>query len=248
MKRHRIVESEAKAPIWILSFGDMITNLLAFFILLQSFSHCQRGEIGEVGDLHTGDHMVDMGGAGKWMFDRGPGPSFKFKQRRYAVESDPDAGQPQRIIDAEDEQIRKLFDDLRRAMDTRTSDQPPPLTRIVTTPIRFNPSEAALDAPAMDFLATLVSELGQDMQTDQADVYVFATAPDAASTKEQFILSARRAQVVRDRLARNFVEKPSGTSSRLLARGIGAGHWGVNAAAISPPSVVIAVVSPVRKE
>jgi outer membrane protein OmpA-like peptidoglycan-associated protein len=192
--------------------------------------------------------MVDMGGAGKWMFDRSPSPSFKFKQRRYPVESDPDAGQPQRIIDAEDEQIRKLFDDLRRAMDTRASDQPPPLTRIVTTPIRFNPSEAALDAPAMDFLATLVSELGQDMQTDQADVYVFATAPDAASTKEQFILSARRAQAVRDRLARNFVEKPSGTSSRLLARGIGAGHWGVNAAAVSPPSVVIAVVSPVRKE
>lgn len=248
MKRHRIVESEAKAPIWILSFGDMITNLLAFFILLQSFSHVQRGEIGETGDLHMGDHTVDMGGAGKWAFNRGPGPDSKYKLRKYPVESDPDSVIPQRIIDAEDEHIRKLFDDLRRAMDTRASDQPPPLTRIVTTPIRFDPSEAALDAPAMDFLATLASELGQDMQTDQADVYVFATAPDAASTKEQFILSARRAQVVRDRLARNFVERPSGTSSRLLARGIGAGHWGVNAAAVSPPSVVIAVVSPVRKE
>lgn len=249
MRRHRVEESKGeKAPIWILSFGDMITNFLAFFILMQSFSHSQRAELLQTGDMPLSSYLIDLGGAAQWLLGGKPRPEAKFRQLKYPVQIEADPDDPGRIIDGEDERLRKLFDDIRRFADTRTADMPQPLTRILTTPIRFGASQADLDPTAADYLVTLASEIGQDEQADRATVYVFATAPDVEGAKEQFILSALRAQAVRDCLARSLAEKPTAGGSRLLARGIGSGTRGIGPGAVTPPAVVIAVVEPARKE
>ena len=45
MKIQGIKEEPITVPIWVLSFGDMITNLLACFVMMQSFATSTRRRV-----------------------------------------------------------------------------------------------------------------------------------------------------------------------------------------------------------
>lgn len=234
-------------PIWILSFGDMITNLLAFFILLQSFSHTQRAELLQTGDAPITTSITDLGGP-QWLFGKRQDRPGDHRQKMHAMEADPDNPTPERIIDAEDENIRKLFDDLRRQAETQTSDGPRGRTRLFPTPLRFADAGSRLDAEAVDFLTTLSAELTQGRSSGRRDFYVVGMAPEAPTPKDQHILSAQRAQAVRECLARNLAGELA-RGSRLMAWGVGSGARGMNRATASPsPEIVIAVVESARED
>lgn len=236
-------DPEPSVPIWVLSFGDMITNLLAFFILLQSFSSPQKAELLQTGDAPITTTAADFGGM-QWLFGRKSSQGWEYRLRKYSMEENPENLTLERVIDAEDEQIRKLFDDLRRSSDTRSSNDRKGATRVFLTPIRFAASGATLDAPAKDFLVTLASELTQHSAAPRLDISVIGTAQDADTLKAQYILSARRAQAVHDYLAE--ILPPD-----LVAGGTKVASWGAGVvreqgsltAGSAPPSIVIAVAA-----
>jgi len=242
----KVVQEEAPSvPIWILSFGDMITNLLAFFILLQSFSRVQKAEVCQVGDAPVTASLTDFGGP-KWLFGKRQSPESRHRQQKYPTVADPGSDDMERIIDAEGERIRELFDGLRRDVETRSADAPKGMTRLFPTPIVFAPGQATLDAGATAFLNTLAAELGQSPALDRLTVYVIGSAADAPDTKAQFVLSAQRAGAVREHLARLPALDVVAAQARLLAWGTGArtGALGGTTVAARPPSIVIAVFEP----
>jgi len=236
-----------KAPIWILSFGDMITNFLAFFILMQSFCHAQKGELLQTGETGGKIATASFGTAPGWLFGKKLLTEFGFWQRKHPMDSDPSNPAIERIIDAEDEQIRKLFDDLRRTMQTDASQPERTRTQLFPTPIRFAPSSAALDAAAMDYLATLTAEIAQAEGIRRSAIYVIAVATEADPGAA--VVSSLRAQAVRDCLARNLPSEIRGDLSRLLSWGMARPASSPSpASTASPPTIVIAVVEQTREE
>jgi hypothetical protein len=250
-----------KAPLWILSFGDMITNFLAFFILLQSFSHAQQSEFLQTGETGGRTNVANFGGAPGWLAGKNVQPDFGFWHRKHPMEGDPGNLTPERVIDAEDEEIRKIFDDLRRSIQTDTAKRERPRTQLFPTPIQFATASAALDATAMDYLATFASELTQADGIQHSFIYVIATAEADPST---IITSSLRAQAVRDCLAKNLPPEVRGDGGRLLCWGAGRPQAGLNPA-IAPdlvsakstgpgaskgavPTIVIAVVEQTKEE
>jgi outer membrane protein OmpA-like peptidoglycan-associated protein len=240
---------EPLAPLWILSFGDMISNFLAFFILMQSFATSQRAELLQTGEGPVGVAPAPMSGTAHWLIGKRPEPQFGFRQRHYTMESDPNNDSRERIIDAEDEQLRKIFDDLRQQAGAKSSDGPAGRARLLTTPIRFAPGQTALDAQTLDFLATIGSELGRTGGGSEQTVCVIGLAPDVGGMKEQYIVSAMRAQAVRNALAGNLSAEVTGGGSRVLAWGIGAGpETSTPSAASQSPCIVVAVLESTLEE
>jgi hypothetical protein len=257
MTRRRKEEGHGeKAPLWILSFGDMITNFLAFFILMQSFSSSQRADLLQTGDGNATAMVADFGGAPRWLVGKRPEPEFGARPQKHPVEEDPNNLAPERIIDAEDEQIRKLYDDIRRAMRTQASDLKRGTTRIVPTPITFAPGEAAIGPEVCDFLTTLGADLLQDPAAPGLDLYVIGMAPDplprvppADLRRAQYILSAQRAQAVHEALSATLPPELRAGGSQVLSWGIGSGREGVRGlTGPRQPQIVIAVVESQHKE
>jgi flagellar motor protein MotB len=236
-------EGEPLAPLWILSFGDMITNFLAFFILIQSFSASQRAELLKVGDGPSGMAPSPMTGSANWLFGKRPEADFGHRQRKYAVESDPNGDSRERIIDAEDEQLRKIYDDLRRQSHASSFAHASDRVRLFTTPIRFPSGQATLDIQTLDFLTDLGSEIEHAAGQAEQTICVIGTAPDVAPGCDRYVLSSTRAQAVRQALAGNLPPQVTGNGSRLLAWGLGTGADSPGRSAADPePCIVIAIL------
>ena len=233
-------EKGEKAPLWILSFGDMVSNFMAFFILMQTFATTQKAEFLQTGEVR-GPLFTAGSGSPSWLYGRRPGLGREFGQNKYAVESDPDSVAPERIIDPDDDQLRKAFEDIRREDDTQASDLPASRMRLFVTPIRFAAGGTSLDPPALDFLTGMVAELEQAAAGSRRCIYVVGAASEAASPKDRLLLSARRAQAVREALAQRLSPEVLGDGSSLMAWGIGSGRQGQAEMETQTPSIVIAV-------
>jgi outer membrane protein OmpA-like peptidoglycan-associated protein len=185
---------------------------------------------------------IDLSGVPRWLLGFRPQPCLGFQPRKYAVEPDPDNLAPERIIDAEDEKIRKLFDDLRRSISTEVSDLHRGAMRIIPTPILFQAGAAALSPQDADFLTTLAAELPQDPSAPKLDIYVIGFAPDTPGRQQQCILSALRAQAVYDALNSILPPELRTGGTRLFSWGAGSGREGPHAlTALRQPHIVVAV-------
>jgi flagellar motor protein MotB len=202
-KKPKVEESAGEgAPLWVLSFGDMITNLLAFVMLLQSFSSVQHAELLQNGnDGGNSRSVLAKFGSNRWLLGDRLSVSFDKVRNYYAVEADPDNTDMGRIIDAEDEKIRQLFDDLRQNTATETSQSSGAAPHFFTTPIAFGDGSAALDEKAREFLRTFAGEIAQGNCGREFQICVIGVASAERSEKDQWVLSARRAKAAEEFLA-----------------------------------------------
>ena len=102
-------ESAPGVPLWIITFSDMTTNLLTFFVLLLSMGHIRD------------DTLFDDGQRMSMLFLESVKAGFGFRQStdfdhpkvKYSIDQ-PD--QTEGITkDAREEQTRRLFENLRRS-------------------------------------------------------------------------------------------------------------------------------------
>ncbi len=196
IRRRLTTEAEgSKVPAYIVTFSDMVTLLLTFFVMLLTLAQVQDPELYHIGrdsfiksmrhfglGMLLGKNMaLDLGG-------------YKVK---YFISS-PDESLEVRSIDAREENARRLFKEVSRSMTTMPSQIVAKQTNFSVADISFPAGGAGLNEPAKKFLTHFSLDLQTNDRLKTVKLYVLGLARDVNGEKEQWILSAKRAQAVSD--------------------------------------------------
>ncbi len=226
-----------KVPGYIVTYSDMVTLLLTFFVMLLSLSQVQDPELFDKGrdSFIESLRYVGLG----IFFGRQEVPRLGYTKPRYYI-SNPDELSEARIIDASKEENRRTLAKLTKRMTVTESQIVAEKTNFSITNICFGTGVATLDETARNFLKEFCLNLQQGLTTKPIKLYVLGLACDAATEKQQWILSARRAQAVADYM----IEKlPSASKSAVYSWGAGpGGNWVGQDSPISRKSHILIAV------
>lgn len=196
-------EGQEGLPAWIVSFTDMITLLLAFFVLLQAFAQEQHPELFNLG-RGSFESVIHNFGLPIWREGRDNRFKREWFVRRYSDETDKENDIP--IIDAEEERLQRIFQELKERMDTASGELTLIPVRVEATPVRFSPDSSKLDHMARQYLSQLAVDLENNLPPNSSSIYLVGLAPDQKSSQKQWVCSAQRAQAAEDYL-RERLEK-----------------------------------------
>ncbi|MBL7139332.1 MAG: hypothetical protein ISS74_00320 [Planctomycetes bacterium] len=235
-------------PGWLVSFTDMITLLLSFFILLQVFAKVRDPELflrGQGGFRRA----IEGLGIPDWLYGQRESVPREFTLQKHPVEEDPTNLDRRRIIDAEDEKIRRLFEDLRRLQRMQASNHDGPPARLLATPITFDPGDTRLRETARAYLADFASDIRVGASAAPI-VYVIGLAPDADDPAIQWQWSAGRAAAVQACLEQHLAQQPPNRRARVDSWGAGPAGPGLDALRSGPRQtfIVLAMMESPNKE
>ncbi len=231
-------QSSPKVPAYIVTFSDMVTLLLTFFVMLLSLTNVQDPEMFHVTRDAFVEHINSIGLG--MLMGKKIGPEFGNVKPKYSI-IDPDQDFPVRTIDAKEEKVRRMFKNVAQSMKTMRSQIVAQRTDFSVTNISFPPGQALLNEPAEKYLTQFALNLQQDTGPENIKLYVLGLTDDERTEKAQWILSARRAQVVAD-----FLNDVLPSQFRCPVYSWGAGPGGCWTARDSPVSrqsqILIAVL------
>ena len=232
-----------EVPAWIVSFSDMVTLLLAFFVLLQSFASVQDPELFFVGQGSFKRAIAGMG-IPSWLYGRQDSAKREFINVKHPTDESEEKQPPKRIINADADKIKHVFDDLQKQMETAAADLSQRPIRVEPTPIRFRGSAAELDEAARAWLRQFAFDIRQTLQDDQVKFFVIGLAPDQRDIGRQWTISAVRARAVEQFLAPLLSDGSSQRRWSTYSWGAGAGGAWCKKRGFLPEKtdVVIAVV------
>ena len=243
MKRQPIKEEKPKVPAYIVTFSDMVTLLLTFFVMLLSLSEVQDDEMFHKG-RESFSYAIKTFGLGM-LVGRKPKPDLGYNKVKYYMD-EPNETFRGRSINAKEEKIRKLFNELNRSMKSMPSVMVANKTDFTVTNIRFAQGDAQLDESAKQFLGGFSSQLQQNYGSRPVKLYVLGLANDQKAEKEQWILSAKRAKAAADYL-RGIL--PSGSGSQIQRSTIGGwSNWSINWWGAGPGGDWVQRDSPISKQ
>jgi flagellar motor protein MotB len=214
-------EQGEKVPIWIVSFADMITLLLSFFVMLQTMSHSRDGTLFGVAQDSFRRSIIGFG-IPDLILGKPPITNFDYRKLKYPTEETHEPNiPPGRIIDAEDEDIRQSFARMRKQMESSSSNLSERLVQSLQTPIRFDTGSFVLDSRSRQYLQELSADLKQSMAGRKIRIYVVSAARDGAEDKERWLLAASRAGQVEEYLRSSLAPELRGGAWELYCLGGG---------------------------
>ncbi len=225
-----VEEAGEKSPLWIISFADMISLLMAFFVMLLTMAHEKSGQIAYEGEgifeatiagfkkSTSGFGMPAVfGGDTKKHGSANDSVSYDSHKTYYPIKENENSV---RTIDAAEERVRRVFDRLGSHAKTAKSQMSWGQPDFVVTPIIFSQGEYDLRPPAKDFLVKFTTDL-QESGTERVKLYVVGLALQEPDEKQQWLLSAKRADAVAD-----FIRGKTPADSQWSVYSWGAGTGG----------------------
>jgi len=202
----RAEEPSPGVPLWIITFSDMTTNLLTFFVLLLSMGHVRDDSLLDQGEKISAMFLDSV----KTGFGFQDTVNFDNSKIKHTVD-EPEL--PQGITkDAREEQRRRLFQTLRRSMKTRPSHLKGDRVEFSVAGVQFGPGQAVLDDDSRQWLCRFCIDLRQNLDPKKNMLYVVGLPDkDAAGTQAQ-TLAARRSHVVATFLRQNL-DTPTGRNA-----------------------------------
>ena len=220
MKKPPVEQSAAdEVPAYIVTFSDMVTLLLTFFVLLLSLADVQDPELFNKG-RDSLVKAVSHCGLGLLMSQNTPSGFTDEKARYKTHEDDPTAD---RTIDEEKERLRRLFDRINQSMTTIPSQVNARQTQFFTVPIQFSPKQAKLAQQGHEAIKQFAINLLQTATPQNTALYVLALGDAGGTSQDSFILSAQRAEGIATYL-RSLLPGPANWSISSWGAGPG-GEW-----------------------
>jgi chemotaxis protein MotB len=219
-KGKRQEEGKPKVPAYIVTFSDMVTLLLTFFVMLLSLASSQDPELYN----KSRDAFVEsLNNIGLGMLQGNKqSPGFGKQLVKHTIRN-PDDETDVRTIDADAENRRRLFRKVSNSMDTLKSQIVGDSIQYTVARVRFAQLESTLNPDSKKYLDQFSRNLTQDAQAGQTKLYILGMAADVQGVKRQWVLSAKRAQAVAEYLQQVL---PDTGQYPLFSWGAGAGgNW-----------------------
>ena len=244
MKRPRLIIEDGgpKVPGYIVTFSDMVTLLLTFFVMLLSLAQVQDPELFDSGrDAFL--ESIRYVGLGV-LFGKEDAPRFGEIKTKHTI-SNPDEDSDIRTIDAEAEELRRILNKLKQTTKVVPLQIAAKRTNFSITNVHFSLGRANLDESAKKFLRGFCLDLQQNSNRRPVELYVLGLATDGKSDKDNWLLSSRRALTVADFLRSSLYETAAGQSRRGLVPG--ESKWSVYSWGAGPGGDWVGRDSPISK-
>ena len=194
-KKPQIKEEKPKVPAYIVTFSDMTTLLLTFFVMLLTITTVRDNELFYKG---RDSFRFSIGTLGLGLLlGREQKPDLGYLKIQYSI-ANPEKSSTKRSINAKEEKARRIFNELQKTITARPSEIAAKKNDFTVTNIRFARGDAQLNESAKQFLGGFCSQLQKNYSSRTVKLYILGLAADQKGEKEQWILSAKRAKAVAD--------------------------------------------------
>ena len=225
-ENHAPPEEKQKVPGYIVTFSDMVTLLLTFFVLLLTLAEVQDPELFMKGRDSFWE-SIRYCGLGALLGNNISLNLGADKTKHPAVE--PETTED-RTIDEYREKLRRIFERISQSTTTLPSQIVGQQLHFSVTGVRFQKGQTVLDEESKQALSGFCTNLRQSLDAETSTLYVLGLGGDEATEKQQWMLSAKRARTVADFLRGTLGRGASGsdasTAWRVFWWGAGpGGNW-----------------------
>jgi len=198
-------EQPAGPPAYIMTFSDMMTLLLAFFILLQIFSTRRDPELFARG---KGSFMRAIETFGLDGLLVGDPHRLRLKASRptYRVEGPQEGEKVDRVTDAEAERIAEMIDKLRESFKMNPIIDKSNKPLLFATPVRFAPGKSKLSRRDRTHLDALWRDIASSASGGRFEIDIRGYAQETKHSMKRYSLATARAAAAEEYLS-NLAER-----------------------------------------
>ncbi len=193
-------DSKSSVPAYIVTFSDMVTLLLTFFVLLLSLAEKRDAGLLQKGRDSFKRAIADFGLSGL-LFNKDVNAQFSHPRIKYKIDKGEDEPED-RSIDLATEIYRRLLEEIEQMMKIMPSQITCTEKTFHITDISFSDGDWTLNSKGMSYLDSYVGQLRESFVQEKPILYVVGLAGNEPGEKQQWLVSARRSQAVADHIKR----------------------------------------------